>query len=1182
MSFEYTAGQRLAIESRGSAVLVSAAAGSGKTRVLTERLLRYVSDASAPADIDRFLVITYTRAAAAELRARIMDALAERSAASPNNAHLRRQQTLCYRAPIGTIHSFCTAVLREYCQLLELSPAFSVLEEERSQQLKRTIASRLLDKRYESIETDADFRLLADTVGAGREDRRLEETLLDLYEKLRSHPYPEDWAAQQKSALAAHGITDIGETVWGREVLESAAQRAQYWADAMDAAVQEITAAPDGGKLAKAYGASFAASAEALRDFCRALRFGWDRARKSAHIEFPRLGVLRAYGDEALQSRLKATRDQCKEACKKLEALFAQDSETLLRDLRTAAPAMNALLDLALDFDRAYAAEKKRRGVLDFSDLEHYAARLLVDKATGAPTWVAAELSQRYTEIMVDEYQDVNAVQELIFRAVSRNGSNLFMVGDVKQSIYRFRLADPGLFLEKYRSFVPAERAQPGEARRILLQENFRSRRSVLDAANHVFSNIMSVSLGELDYDDDAALKFGAQGYNCADDMPVELHLIDTAATDSDDEPPEAAEAEARFVAETILSMVREGAPVAENGAVRPCTWGDFVLLMRTPGGKGHIFHRILSQYGIPVESQQGGGFFSSLEVAVTVNLLSVIDNPHTDIPLISVLRSPAFGFTADELSAIRAADRSGDFYTALCAAAESGNARCAAFLSRLGQWRTLAPEIGLDELVWRLCSETGLFAICAAMRDGELRRRNLMHLFEYARSFGESGYRGVFRFVQWLRRLEEKGMEPQTVSVGQAVRIMSIHKSKGLEFPFVFLCDLAHRFNLSDARVCVPVHSALGLGPKRVDTERGVEYPTIARRAIEQRLKTETLSEEMRVLYVGMTRAKERLFLSCVQADPERALEKHRTALRTPLPPELLRGASSFAPWLMLTALLAPDKLPICIHSAPDAVDAAAPAQAPTEVRTPQAAADSAAELLRGRLDFVYPRSAAVDLPSKLTATELKNALREQDDPDCVSVAPSVAAPDTFRRAEPGKARKTLSAAQRGSAAHAFLEHVSLDRTDTPQALRDEAQRLCSRGLLRPEELDALDFGALERLFSSPLGKRIRSAASLRREFRFLLLCSASDYFDAPADDRVLLQGVVDCCFEENGGITVVDYKTDRVSPAEVPARAELYRVQLRTYAQALERIFGLPVNHCILWFLHSGTEYELNLAND
>lgn len=1187
MSFSFTDSQTLAIQSRGSSILVSAAAGSGKTRVLTERLLRYVSDADAPADIDRFLVITYTRAAAAELRARIMESLGALAAENPADLRLRRQQSLCCRAPIETIHSFCTAVLREYSHLLELSPAFSVLEEERAALLKRSIASRLLDQHYETIGDDAGFRLLADTVGAGRGDSRLEDTLLELYEKLRSHPYPEEWAAAQKAALAADGVTDVADTVWGREVLDGAAQSARYWAEAMDDAVREISASDE--KLIRGYGESFSFSAAALRDFCRALGEGWDRAGEFAHIDFPRITSPRNYDDPEKLARLKATREQCKKACGKLESVFAQNSEALLRDLRAAAPAMCALLDLTLELDRLYTAEKKRRGVLDFSDLEHYAARLLVDKATGGPTWVATELSRRYTEIMVDEYQDVNAVQEMIFRAVSRGGNNLFMVGDVKQSIYRFRLADPGLFLEKYRSFAPAECAAPGAPRRILLQENFRSRRSILDAANHVFSNIMSVSLGELDYDDAAALRFGATGYDAAGEFPAELHIIGTGDADEESgaEAPEAAELEARFVAEKIRALMREGAEVTENGVTRPCTWGDFVLLLRSPNGKGRTFHRVLAEAGIPVESQQGSDFFHSLEVAVTIDLLTVIDNPHADIPLISVLRSPAFGFTADELSAIRACDKTGDYYSALCACAADGNLRAADFLRRLDDWRALAPEIGLDELVWRLCSETGLFAICAAMRDGEMRRRNLMHLFEYARTFGESGYRGVFRFVQWLRRLEEKGAEPETVSVGQAVRIMSIHKSKGLEFPFVFLCDLSHRFNLSDTRAPVPMHPVLGLGPKRIDTARGVEYPTIARRAVEQRLVTETLSEEMRVLYVGMTRAKERLFLSCVQSNPEKALENCKASLRRPLPPEILRGASSFASWIMLTALSAPELLTVTVHTAeesaqPDVSAAEAGAETAETGAVPESGAD-AAKLLRRQLDYVYPWPSAELLPSKLTATELKAGGCGEEEPDGASLLPDAEAELSFRLPMPGTAAAGLSAAQRGTATHTFLEHVSLEKTGTAAELKAEAARLCERGLLRRGEADAVDYAAVARLFASPLGARMRAAASLRREFRFLLLADAADYFSGTAaDDRVLLQGVVDCCFEEDGGITVVDYKTDRVDAAQVPARAAAYRGQLRTYAKALQRIFGLPVKHCILWFLHSGTEYAVDLAED
>jgi len=1177
MSFSYTAAQRSAIESRGSAVLVSAAAGSGKTRVLTQRLLSYVSDPIAPVDVDRFLVITYTRAAAAELRARIMDALAKLSAERPGDLHLRRQQSLCCRAPIRTIHGFCTTILREYCQQLGLSPAFSVLEEQQAEKLKLDTVSRLLEVRYETIHTDPDFQLLADTVGAGRDDSRLSASLLQLYEKLRSHPYPEDWAAAQRRALAAEGITDVGDTLWGQELLAGAKSRAAYWADRMEQALADICAADD--KLKQAFEASYSATAAGLRSFCRAADEGWDRAAAFADIAFPRAVSPRKYPDTVLLERLKATRDSCKKACGELKNIFLQDSAAQLRDLRAAAPAMAALLDLTLEFDRLYTAEKTRRSTLDYGDLEHYALRLLVDKATGAPTWVAVELSQRFTEVMVDEYQDVNAVQELIFHAVSRSGHNLFLVGDVKQSIYRFRLADPSLFLEKYRHYPPADAAAPGEARRIDLQENFRSRRPVLDAANLVFGNIMSEALGELDYDEAAALKYGAVAYDAAGDRPAQLHIIDAGAvnTAESEETPEAAELEARFIAAQILRMVREGTPVTEDGVSRPCHWGDFVLLMRSPGGKGKTFHRVLAEAGIPVESRQGGGFFSSLEVAVSIDLLSVIDNPHADVPLISVLRSPAFGFSADELSLIRTANRQSDFYTALQAAAAQGQPRCAAFLAQLEQWRTLAPELSLDALLWRLYGDTGLFAICAAMSDSDARRQNLMHLFEYARSFGENGYRGVFRFVRWLRHLAEKGLEPETVSVGQAVRIMSIHKSKGLEFPFVFLCDLSHRFNRSDEYSCVLVHSTLGLGPRLVDPQRGLEYPTLARRAIRQRLTTEMLSEEMRVLYVGMTRAKEQLFLSCVWKKPQETLEKLSLDLRSPIPAERLREASDFSRWLAMAALTAPDRLPLSVH---DTVDVPWESTAPSP--TPQDETTAVAvETLRQKLDFVYPYANTVQLPSKLTATELKDATAEVD-ADAAMLQPTFEPELRFRQPTSGlgKSKNTLSAAERGTATHSFLQYVNFSVAGERSGLLAEAERMVAAGLLQREAADAIDFPSLERFFCSPLGTALRNAPAPRREFRFLLLEDAAKYFPAAApEDQLLLQGVVDCCFIADGGITVLDYKTDRIRAEQVPERAACYRAQLRAYAEALERIFGLPVKHCILWFLHPGTEYEVEL---
>ena len=1171
MSIAFTDSQRRAIEHRDGALLVSAAAGSGKTKVLTERLLRYVAEEGA--DIDRFLVITFTRAAAGELRARIMESLGLLAAAHPGDGHLRRQQSLCCRAPIGTIHSFCAQLLREYSQALGLSPAFSVMDEERAEALRRSVLTRLLEQHYAKIEAEPGFQALADSVGAGRDDSRLEKTLLELHDKLSSLPYPADWAAGQRAAFALAGVTDAGETAWGRELLDAARGSAEYWAGELDAACAEI-AAKD-AKLQKAYGAAFAEAAGQARAFCRAAAT-WDGACAHAAFAFPRLGPLRDYDDPDTRERLKALWNDCKKALGAIGDSFAEGSEVCLARVRACAPAMDALLDLAMEFDRAYRAEKLRRAALDYSDLEHLTLKLLVDPADGAPTEAAREVAGRFTEIMVDEYQDVNAVQELIFRAISREGRNLFLVGDVKQSIYRFRLADPGLFLEKYNTWPADGDAAAGQPRRILLRENFRSRRPVLDAANLVFGSIMSRALGELDYDDDAALRYAAQGYDPALDAPVELHVIDPGGGDADEEAPAGAELEARFVAETILALMKNRTPVTENGGQRPCDWGDFALLLRAPGGKGAVFHRVLAQYGIPVEGARGGGFFSSLEVAVTIDLLAVIDNPHADVPLISVLRSPAFHFTGDELSAIRAADRESDYYGALRAAAAAGDAKAAAFLTQLARWRALAPETDLAALVWMLCTETGLLAICAAMDDAAARRRNLMYLFQSARSFSESGYRGVYRFVQWLRQKSERGAEPEPGGGEQAVRIMSIHRSKGLEFPFVFLCDLHHRFNQTDSRGSVLLHTHLGLGPKFTDTAAGVEYPTLARKAVARRLTGEMLSEEMRVLYVGMTRARERLYLSCVWKNAAEALERMRCSLRTPQPPETLRAAASFVPWIAGAALRAPETLPIVLHGPASAAAAPAAPAADAAARAPDEALRLA---LREKLDYAYPWPEAANVPSKRTATDLQGA----QDADADDAAPLLRddTPMRFRRADFG-APAPLSAAERGSAAHTFLQYVDFACTDSAEALAEEAERLVRRGRLRPEERDALDLPAIARLFASPLGREMRAAERVRREFRFLLLVDAGEFGPGAAPgDQVLLQGVVDCCFVSDGAITVVDYKTDRVTAAQVPERAERYRGQVLAYARALREIFSLPVKRCVLWFLHPGAEFVFPLEN-
>jgi len=1167
MAFNFTPSQERAIKSRGHSVLVSAAAGSGKTRVLTERLMSYVTDKENPRSIDSFLVITYTRAAAAELKARIIDELGKRAAENPLDGNLRRQQNLCYSAQIGTIHSFCTEVVRSNCHHIGLSPAFTVMDEDRAQTMKASILEKILEERYEHIDDDPEFALLADTVGAGRDDSRLVKVALSLHAKMLSHAYPEDWAAAQSAALELGENTDLADTVWGQEIMKAVRAEVMYHAVAVNNAADEILSRSD--KITAAYYQNFADDALALRDFLRALDEGWDRARNFVPSSFSRLGTLRGYEDTQFQNRVKAVRDSCKKAMGKLSDVFAQTSAESVEDIRRMAPAVRALLSLVLDFEKAFSVEKKRRALVDFSDLEHYACNLLVDKATGKPTWIAFELSRRYTEIMVDEYQDVNAVQEMIFRAVSREEQNLFMVGDVKQSIYRFRLADPTIFLEKYALY-----SATGVGELILLQENFRSRKSVLDAANSVFGSIMSSELGELDYDEEAQLHFGSLAYPDGTDEKSELCIIDSASGDED--TPEKAEIEAQYIAQRINEMISSRKQVYENGVGRDCRYSDFVLLMRSPSSKGGIFHRVLAENGIPVDSNLLGGFFESSEVTIAINLLTVIDNPHADVALIAVLRSPLFSFTPDELSDIRAADRNSDFYTALCRAAENGNEKCRQFSTFLTKLREVSADLSLDALIWKIFSETDLLALCSALPDGDRRRENLMCLFECAGKFEKTGYRGVFRFVRWLRRAAERNEQPQTLSAGtDCVKIMTIHKSKGLEFPFVFLCDTAHQFNMMDLRENVIVHSSLGVGMKVTDTQRGIEYPTLARSAIERKLKIETLSEEMRLLYVAMTRAKERLIITAVWDNAEETYQKLTDGVSSPIASAVLSSVNSMSKWLALAAACdGGETLPVSIIGGVDESQSIDDDEKAEETAINFSA--EYAELTRN-LGFAYPNARSVTLPSKITATELKGIAGEEELHEESALLVRPARLRDFRLPDFSGA-KSLTAAQRGTATHTLLQYISFDKTSSPDEISSEISRLVSEHRLTEEEGRAIDAAAVYEFFASPIGQEMLNAEEVKREFRFMLLIDAQKHFaDSASGDEMLLQGVIDCFFVKSGEITVVDYKTDNITSAQVTGRAESYRAQLEAYSEAISRITGLPVCKSLLYFLVPGEIFKI-----
>ena len=1178
--------QRAAVENRGRSLLVSAAAGSGKTRVLVERLFSYVENEGA--NLDDFLIITYTRAAAAELRGKIASALSERLQNDPTNTHLQRQMLRVYRADIKTVDAFCAALLRENCHLLgedehhrALRPDFRVLDEQDAAALRQRVLTRTLDKFYEGIEPGDGGTLLADTLGAGRDDRTLAALVGELYDKVQAQPYPEQWLKAQETRW--EDVPErIDETVYGTLLLSQARSKALHFANLYERGAGEMAGDE---ALSKSYAPDFRSVAGALYAFAKATERGWDEAR-AAQVAYPRLTAARKVEDAALKDRMKRLWDNGKASMGKLGALFTASAAEAADDLRAMASAMTALLRLTAEFARAYQAEKRRRNAADFSDQEHLAIRLLVAE-DGTPTELARTVAERYREIMVDEYQDANEVQNCIFEAISRD--NLFTVGDVKQSIYRFRLADPTIFLDHYNTYPNAAEAAEGERAKLILSRNFRSRREVLEATNFVFSNILSVEMGELDYGPDEMLYAGAS-YPAHGNAAAEFHLLDLPRQ-TGEERVRAAEAEADFVAKYIRELLQSGFPVTDGGELRPAREEDVVILMRSPRSRLAEYRRAMAAQGLRLSAESGEDYFATVEVAAVFALLQILDNPRQDVPLIAVLRSPLFGFPADELALLRANVRDGDFYDALLS---SEDERAARFLATLRDLRDAAQTMTVRRLLSHIYDSCNVLGVFGAMGDGAERKENLLAFAQLAERFEESGYRGLFAFVSHVRDLQEGGgfAAPRSAQSADGVRVMSIHASKGLEFPIVILADLAKGFNNMDFTGSVLVHPKYGLGPERVDTARRIRYPTAARQAVERTLRRETKAEELRLLYVAMTRAKEKIIMVHTQANAARRVGDLLSAASCPALPEAVDEGKCLGDWVLLPLLCRPEAEPLRALAGFDAPQIVTPDDAPwrvfvhtaatdaekAEETAPPEAAENAPELPldTAALTWVYPHAAATELSAKLTATQLKG--READAEIAENTEPSAETKLPPRLRSLARPRflsegAKLTGAERGTAIHLVMEHLDFGCDGTAEAVRAQIDALRVKRLLTPEQAEAADAGVIARFLQSDIAARIRASDQVEREYRFSILRSAKEY-DARADaaDQVLLQGVVDCFFVEDGQLVVLDFKTDHITPAQTAERAAFYAPQLDAYAAALERIMGMRVREKLLYFFETG----------
>lgn len=1176
MARKWTQSQQQAISARDGTLLVSAAAGSGKTAVLVQRVIERLTDAEHPCDADRLLVVTFTNAAAAEMRERIAAAISDLLLQDPYNTRLQRQQILLSRAHISTIHSFCSEMIRQNFYKLNVSAEFRISDSNEMTLLRDEAMQQVMEELY--ARENADFALLSDSFSTGRDDSGLLRTVSELYDFVRSHPFPAQWL-EEKAAMYRPNCA-IADTEWGKTILAYAVSAISYCISLTQNALDIMQ---EDEKIAAAYGTSFSSDLAGLQDLQQAaLQRKWDTVSSKVNaFSFERLKALRGYKEDPLRVKICGNRDEVKSTIDKLKKLFFSNEQQCREDIARLAPMVDQLFLAVKRFGEKLDEMKSERRVADFGDLEHWMLRLLVRRTeTGYErTEDAVALSKQFDEVMVDEYQDTNEAQDMIFRAISQNEQNLFVVGDVKQSIYRFRQAMPEIFLRRKASYAKYDPAVNKYPARVNLDKNFRSRQGVTDAVNFVFRQLMTKEMGEMDYTAEEELVAGAT-YPQKKEADTALHILDLSKWEESDMDV----VESRHIAEIISKMVGEGYLISEGGEQRPATYRDFCVLLRNANSHAHVYASELQQCGIPAWSDTAGTFFGTTEVAVMLSVLRVIDNPVQDIPLLSVLMSPIAAFTPDDLSDIRLCREHGPLYFAVKKMAEEQSVlgtACDHFLQQMEEYRRLAATMPADRLIQYIYEKSGYLAMVQTMREGELRLANLRLLLEYARTYESSGYKGLSGFIRFIDRLEEQRSDLAPASVlsesANVVRVMSIHRSKGLEFPICILANCARKFNKDRGEVLI--HPELGLGIKLRDEAMTCKYSTMPREAVALEIERGGMSEELRVLYVAMTRAKEKLIMLTSLKDPVRTLGRLAAQLtESPnIPPYVVRSAACFSDWILSCAIRHPSgaKLREISGAAPGIMmaqgedwememiypESYGENQEETVKDTARPQPDEAyLKVLEERLSYRCPTEQLKNIPAKVAASELagKSAQIEYE---------AVSRPAFM-------AGQSMTPAEKGTALHAFMQYA--DYVKAAQNASAHLDFLIAKGFLTPEQGKAVDMDRVNTFFQSRLLQRILASNKVMREYRFTVEITAGEVDpalpEALKNEPVVLQGAVDCVFEEEGALVIVDYKTDHIKDAE--QLKQRYARQVELYAEALAQCTGLPVQQCVLYSFYLGRE--------
>ena len=1218
---KWTNEQLQAIQEKNSNILVAAAAGSGKTAVLVERIIHKIIDEQM--DIDKILVVTFTNAAASEMRERILEAIYKKLEENPENVHLQRQIILLNKASICTIHSFCLDVIHNHFYEIDLPSNFKIADTAEIDLLKQEVLDDLFEQKY--TENDKDFIELLENYTNYRGDEALQELVLKIYKFIQSSPFPLKWL-QEKLELLKIEDKDISQTIWGKLIIQTVDDDIQESIMQLEVTKSKMALYPEMTKF-------YQTISEDIINLQDLQKYNsWDELYiKLLNFNFSKWPVDKKVIND-LKEDSKEIRDKVKKHIKEKTAkLLSCSQEQAVKDLKIITPILEKLSNLITEFTKNFAEKKKEKNCIDFNDIEHFALKILLDENNN-PTEVAKKYKEKFEEIAIDEYQDSNLVQEAILTSISK-GNNIFMVGDVKQSIYKFRQARPELFLQKYDEYKNKEEKTQEDNLKIQLFRNFRSRQNILNITNLVFETIMSKELGDINYNENEYLNYGAN-YPEPEEIKnyagiAELDIIDLKEDESitafegeeDEEEQERVEddvLEAKFVANKIQELLNSNYMVFDKKQgyrkIRP---KDIVILLRATSNLSPIYEKELSDLELPVFSDTSGTYLDTVEIQTILSVLKIIDNPLQDIPLVVVLRSSICNFTDNDLITIRLTDRNCNFYealikTRLICEGDLKN-KIESFLEKLEKWKSISQYMPLDEFIWQIYLDTGYYQYVGLLPNGAMRQANLKTLFEKAKQYEKASFKGLFNFIQFIDKLKKQNGDLASAKlIGEnedVIRIMSIHKSKGLEFPVVFLCNSHKKFNMQDLNDNILLHQDIGFGPTIMDTTRKIKYSSIAKDAIKLKMKQETLSEEQRILYVALTRAKEKLYITGRSKDFTKYVQDKNKVLEMyeseniKLDAKLMKKANSYLDWLMYVYLFnqgrtitlkgesykLSDIITLNVSNKKDLLKALAKEEVVEQIDLKEKIEQilknksdeenkKSEQALKELLEWKYDYIVDTTLPTKSSVTKIK-----QEKIKLEEILKGIESEEVeYKKSYTPKFMqedKKISNAEKGTLVHLCIQRLDERKDYELKDIQNMILNLVEKEIITKNEADAIDVNLIYQYTKSQLFEELRQAKEVHKEQPFYINIPAKDVVSEAENSKknILVQGIIDLYYiDKNDNLVLIDFKTDYISnePNAKEKILDKYKVQLEIYKTALEQALNRKTSKTALCLVKS--EYE------